>query len=219
MRKLMAAWIRLTLACIPAIFILAFVLPVRSDVGSVGNGGGFTGGAINNPLLVPDGTKALPGLSFALETSSGLYRAGAGDVRFSVLNTDTTIWTTTLFTSPRLKSAGTVPTSCTSTGLGTGSAAIDTGSTDTAGGCTLSPTGAPAGTGVITLTFSSSFGTTTNRCVFMAVNGTGTWDGQPGFVQSAQSLTAPTFTWKNGVTPTALAAGSTYKVNYLCVAN
>lgn len=211
MRKLLAA----------ALFVFAFVLPLRSDVGSVGGGGGFTGGAINNPILTPDGTKALPGWSFALEPSSGVYRASAGNERFSVLNTDVTTWTQTLFTvsAGRLATSGTVPTSCASTGLGAGSAAIDTGSTDTAGGCTLTAGAGPAGTGVITLTFSASFGTTTNRCVFMAVNGTGTWDGQPGFVQATQSLTAPTFTWKNGVTPTAFISGSTYKVNYLCVAN
>jgi hypothetical protein len=35
-----------------------------------------------------DGTKTVPGLGFNSESTSGLYRASAGDVRVSVLNTD-----------------------------------------------------------------------------------------------------------------------------------
>lgn len=46
------------------------------------------GGTVATPLLAPDGSKALPSHSFSSEPSSGWYRAGAGDVRLSVLNTD-----------------------------------------------------------------------------------------------------------------------------------
>lgn len=37
-------------------------------------------GGLTQPLKLPDGAVAAPGLSFTQETGSGLYRAGAGDV-------------------------------------------------------------------------------------------------------------------------------------------
>lgn len=54
------------------------------------NGFSNTGTTINPPLPVafPDGTIGAPAMTFANESSSGWYRAAAGDVRLSVLGAD-----------------------------------------------------------------------------------------------------------------------------------
>jgi hypothetical protein len=53
-----------------------------------GNGGMLV------PLPFADGNVSAPGISFDNETNSGLYRAGAGDVRLAVLGADMARWTT-----------------------------------------------------------------------------------------------------------------------------
>jgi hypothetical protein len=45
-------------------------------------------GAMAAPLRVPDGSVSAPTLAFANDTDSGLYRAGAGDVRLAVNGVD-----------------------------------------------------------------------------------------------------------------------------------
>lgn len=60
----------------------------------------FTG-----PILAADGTKAAPGIAFSAEPSSGWYRAGAGDVRLSVLNTDRVVAGAANTTDTRLLAA------------------------------------------------------------------------------------------------------------------
>lgn len=45
-------------------------------------------GSMTAALKITDGTVSLPGLSFSTEVSSGLYRAGAGDLRLAVLGVD-----------------------------------------------------------------------------------------------------------------------------------
>jgi hypothetical protein len=45
-------------------------------------------GAMLAPLQVQDGTSAAPSVTFASETTSGLYRAGTGDVRYVVTGTE-----------------------------------------------------------------------------------------------------------------------------------
>jgi len=45
-------------------------------------------GAMSVQFKSVDGTKTVPGMGFNSESTSGLYRASAGDVRVSVLNTD-----------------------------------------------------------------------------------------------------------------------------------
>lgn len=42
-------------------------------------------GGMNAPLRVDDGTSSVPGIGFVDEVSSGIYRAGAGDWRMTVL--------------------------------------------------------------------------------------------------------------------------------------
>src|SRR5262245_60096937 len=44
--------------------------------------------SVSNPGVIPDGTLAAPGLRFALELGSGLYRAGASDVRLAIAGVD-----------------------------------------------------------------------------------------------------------------------------------
>src|SRR5262245_4368535 len=44
--------------------------------------------SVSNPGVIPDGTLAAPGLRFALELGSGLYRAGASDVRLALSGVD-----------------------------------------------------------------------------------------------------------------------------------
>jgi hypothetical protein len=57
-----------------------------------GNGGMLV------PLPFADGSVSAPGISFDNETSSGLYRAGAKDVRLTVFGTYRQRWTDTLIT-------------------------------------------------------------------------------------------------------------------------
>lgn len=45
-------------------------------------------GAMLAPLRLSSGTVAAPGLTFSAETNSGLYRAGAGDLRVGIAGTD-----------------------------------------------------------------------------------------------------------------------------------
>lgn len=52
-------------------------------------------GGMLAPFKVLDGTVAAPGLSFQSETTTGPYRAGAGDLRISVLNSDRVKFLTT----------------------------------------------------------------------------------------------------------------------------
>lgn len=54
-------------------------------------------GGMTAPLALDDGTLALPGLTWGTEQNSGLYRAGAGDFRYSIGATDYLSLTTALF--------------------------------------------------------------------------------------------------------------------------
>jgi hypothetical protein len=63
-------------------------------------------------LKLVDGTQALPALSFGGEASSGLYRAGAGDVRLSILGA-----LRAKFTATGLTVTGDVTASGTTSGL------------------------------------------------------------------------------------------------------
>jgi hypothetical protein len=52
-------------------------------------------GGMNVPLNFADGTAALPGITWASEESTGFYRFGLGDMRVSILGSDTFKWDTT----------------------------------------------------------------------------------------------------------------------------
>jgi hypothetical protein len=47
-----------------------------------------TGGPVANPILLPDGLITAPALAFGSEPTTGLWRAGSGDLRFNVAGTD-----------------------------------------------------------------------------------------------------------------------------------
>jgi hypothetical protein len=49
-------------------------------------------GGMNVPLNFADGTAPQPGITWTAETSTGLYRAGLGDMRVSILGQDTFRW-------------------------------------------------------------------------------------------------------------------------------
>lgn len=52
-------------------------------------------GSMTAPLKLTNGTSSAPGLTFSSETVSGLYRAGANDVRMQVNSNQIQQWTTT----------------------------------------------------------------------------------------------------------------------------
>ena len=49
-------------------------------------------GGMLTPLPFGDGTEAAPGITWNSETASGFYRAGAGDMRVSILGQDIFRW-------------------------------------------------------------------------------------------------------------------------------
>ena len=119
----------------------------------------------------------------------------------------------------RLKTGSLAPSSCAlTTGGGGGTCAFDAGSTDSAG-IIIATAGAtaPAGTGTITLTFSSAFGSNNPSCVYMASdNGTGAWQALAVMKDKAPGMGTDVFTWTNGTIPTGLTATKTYWINYHC---
>lgn len=66
-----------------ALALLLGVAPAWAQViggGGVVPGSRFTGGVITRPLQLPDGTAALPSLTFSGDTDTGLYRIGANEL-------------------------------------------------------------------------------------------------------------------------------------------
>jgi hypothetical protein len=121
----------------------------------------------------------------------------------------------------RYMGGGSAPTCSFTSGGGTSPlCTLDTGSSDTAGIIIAGTgTGAPAGTGSITLTFSATFGTNKPVCIYEASDGgTGTWNGLAVMKDKTASTSSDLFTWTNGTTPTALSASTAYRINYLCFA-
>lgn len=49
-------------------------------------------GGMNAPFRFADGSEVAPGIAWISETSTGLYRAGVGDMRVSILGTDLFRW-------------------------------------------------------------------------------------------------------------------------------
>ena len=64
-------------------------LALENSLDRDGNGG------MRAPLLFGDGVVGAPGITWNAETTSGLYRAGLGDMRVSILATDSMRWTQT----------------------------------------------------------------------------------------------------------------------------
>lgn len=121
----------------------------------------------------------------------------------------------------RFMVAGTAPACTFTSGGGTlPSCALDTGSTDSAGIIVATTgTGSPAGTGTITLTFSSALGTNKPVCEYQASDNVGgAWSGLAVMKDKTPATTSDLFTWTNGTTPTALSTSTAYRINYQCTA-
>lgn len=119
----------------------------------------------------------------------------------------------------RIAQVGSSPTCSFTSGGGTGPGCIlQQGSTDSIGTIfAQTGTGAPAGTGTITLTWSSApFGINVPSCVFIANDGSAAWQPLAVMKDLTQSGISDVFTWTNGTTPTALSTSSTYRINYVC---
>lgn len=110
---------------------------------------------------------------------------------------------------------------CSGTGIGTGSCATFSGSSDSLGRMVLTVSGgAGSGSGTATVTFHQAFTSPIAdvSCTATLEDNSGAWAPLGGLKVSAHSLSAVTFSWTNGVTPTALADG-TYDINYWCWGN
>lgn len=106
-------------------------------------------GGMLAPLQLTNGTAAAPSLTFTSEPSSGLYRAGAGDERFSVLTTDVWKWATAANQSlvPLTVTGRTTTTDLTVTGTSAALAVVST----TANLRGLSVIGGSAAPGIVTV--------------------------------------------------------------------
>jgi hypothetical protein len=148
-------------------------------------------GAMTAPLQVVAGTVTAPGLTFATETNSGLYRAATNDIRFGVAATNVQRWSTSGSTFPlacTVQGGATVTTTVTngngtsSTGNGTGNGVSGTGGA-TSGAGLYGTGGAPNGNGATLVGTGAGSG----------VNATG---GAPGrwplrAAQAARSASVP----------------------------
>lgn len=106
---------------------------------------------------------------------------------------------------------GSAPTVAGSTGLGTGSASLVTGSIDRKGVIQLNPTGAPAAAGTVTLTLAVAASSTWG--VSATLNGgTGTWNARATVIPVSLSTTQVRFDWDNNAV--ALTAGQSYRITY-----
>lgn len=106
-------------------------------------------GAMLAPLRLPNGTRALPAMTFDSDTDSGVYRAGAGDVRMSVNDTDLQTWTGTTTSVARGLTAtqSTADTAAiTATGNGTGPGVTATGGATAPGASLAAGTAATGAT-------------------------------------------------------------------------
>lgn len=122
-------------------------------------------------------------------------------------------------TIPQVQVVGPAPGCTFTSGGGTSpSCIVDSGSTNAAGTIIATTgSGSPAGTGTITLTFSSTFGTNAPVCQYMASNhAAGQWSGLAVMQDKTPSTSSDLFTWTNGATPTALSASTVYRINYQC---
>lgn len=116
-------------------------------------------GGMLAPLPVTSGTSTAPGLCFAAETNSGLYRAGAGDLRIQVQSVQAQKWTATGVTVPvglTVTQSTTNGNAVTAVGNGTGYAINATGGSSN--GTAYAGTGVGTGHGFFGTSGSTSSG-------------------------------------------------------------
>jgi hypothetical protein len=154
-------------------------------------------GGMTGPLQLSNGTVSAPAVTFTSEPSSGLYRAGSGDVRVSVSSTDVAKYQSTGATFLRgatVTQATANTVAFTSTGNGTGDGVQGFGGATSANGVYGSG-GAPNGIGV------AGAGTGTGTGVYGAggTTGGGGMSGQGGNLGTgAQAGPGVTGTGGNG---------------------
>jgi hypothetical protein len=102
-------------------------------------------GAMVAPLQLSSGTSSAPSLTFSSEATSGLYRAGAGDLRMQVSSTQTQKWTSSGVTFPLAVTTQGGVTSTASTANGSALTATGNGS----GAGLVATGGSSSGTGVV----------------------------------------------------------------------
>jgi hypothetical protein len=173
-----------------------------------GDGFGFSSGAVGSRDL-------------SLSRSAGaILNVGSGALGSTAGTMDTS----------RVRTGSLTPTCTFTSGGGTSpSCAFGQGSSDAAGTIIATTgTGAPAGTGTITLTFSAgtTFAVHASSCVFMANDGgAGTWAGLPVMKNKTPGTTSDLFTWTNQpaatgantiAVPTPLATSTAYWIDYHC---
>lgn len=114
-------------------------------------------GAMTAPLKLSSGTNSAPGIAFASETNTGLYRASAADIKFQLGGTTVQEWTPSQITfTPAVRilgglnvpSTGTDASAISATGNGSGNGVSAVGGTTSGTG--LNGTGGnPNGNGVV----------------------------------------------------------------------
>lgn len=110
---------------------------------------------------------------------------------------------------------GNVPTGCTITGNGTSTCAFDAGSTDAAGRITITAAGTTTAVGLVSFSFSRTYGTNSTNCSGNYLSGTGTWAiGAVAPIFITSTTASASFNINNA--GTNLTATSTYKVTYQC---
>lgn len=138
-------------------------------------------GSMTAPLQLTSGSNTAPGLTFASETNSGLYRAGAGDIRMQVNSTLAEKYQTSGVTIPGIctvqngAAITTVTangTGVTSTGIGTGNGVGATGG-QTSGAGLFATGGIPNGNGVTAVGTGAGNGGTFTSATGEGVRGTG----------------------------------------------
>lgn len=172
-----------------------------------GNGGATAGPG--GPISISAGAGGVGGNGGDITLTPGA--AGAGGAAGSFL----------LARGRMIYSTEDVPTGCSSTGLNTGSCAVDSKASDSDGMIVLSPAGAPAATGTATVTFSHAMGTASSSCTATLNNsGSSAWLGLSTAYVASSTTSSFSVLWLNtSVVPaaTALTAATTYLISYHCV--
>lgn len=110
---------------------------------------------------------------------------------------------------------GNTPSGCSVTGNGTSTCAFDTGSTDIAGHITITAAGTTTAVGLVSFSFSQTYGNNSTTCSANYQSGTGTWAiGAIPPIFITDTTAGASFNINNA--GTNLTAASTYKVNYTC---
>jgi len=188
-------------------------------------------------FFCPVGSLAfIDNLSLFEINSAGAFVLGAGGSpagtiynvigNSKIVNYGGTDYTTTVWSDPGVIENGgrtsfmtAAPTVVSTTGLGSGNASVNGSSYG--GTITLSPAGGPSGSGTVKIDLKEISlqldASTPAACTVSPQNDSAAWNG----LAVARVTDNPgdgtiTIAWQNGTAPTALTAGQTYKINYVC---